>query len=233
MWGGKKKMQQRISTQHASSRVLTPPNHSHHEHKQINKQTKKKRGKEVFLNLQMKKHTAEDQGVGYQWAASEHITIKGARELAGSQWSSRIIMGVQREHRREAESGRKYLNLTTFHQCAVQLFPGLLSISTGLECHKAKTLRDAAEVDQVGGERRDRHQALKTVLRLCYAFNIVLNASRLQRNAMLSGNCCHQRGSTAVQRIKCLHLPLNPSHWKLSLHPESFQIAANKFERRN
>lgn len=166
----------------------------------------------------MKKHTAEDRGVGYQWAASEHITIKGARELAGSQWSSRIIMGVQRVHRREAESGRNYLNLTTFHQCAVQLFPGLLSICTGLECHKAKTLRDTAEVDQVGGERRDRHEALKRVLRL---------------HAMHSVNCCHQWGSTAVQRIKCLHLPLNPSHWKLSLHPESFQIAANKFERRN
>lgn len=37
------------------------------------KKPNKKRRKEVFLNLQMK-DIAEDQGVGYQWAASEHIT---------------------------------------------------------------------------------------------------------------------------------------------------------------
>lgn len=44
---------------------LHPPNHSHHKNKNIKKER-------VFLNLQMK-NIIKDQGVGYQWAASEHI----------------------------------------------------------------------------------------------------------------------------------------------------------------
>lgn len=60
------------------------------------------------------------------------------------------MMGGQREYRqntdyrekrkRKTDSERNYLNLTTFHQCAVKLFPGFFGVGTGLECHKAKAL---------------------------------------------------------------------------------------------
>ncbi len=58
------------------------------------------------------------------------------------------MTGVQREDRREEEREREtetereenYLNLPTFHQCAVELFPGFLCVCAVLKCHKAKTL---------------------------------------------------------------------------------------------
>lgn len=65
-------MRQRISTEHALCSVLAPPIIPTTKTKPKKKPNKKRR-KEVFLNLQMK-DIAEDQGVGYQWAASEHIT---------------------------------------------------------------------------------------------------------------------------------------------------------------
>jgi len=45
-----------------------------------------------------------------------------------------------------------YLNLTAFHQRAVELVPGFLCVCAGLKCHKAKTLWYTAEVTEVGGE---------------------------------------------------------------------------------
>lgn len=62
-------------------------------------------------------------------------------------------MGVQREDRREEEREKEreenYLNLTTFHQCAVELFPGFLCVCAVLKCHKAKTLWYTAGVKEL------------------------------------------------------------------------------------
>ncbi len=61
-------MLQRKSTQHALCSVLAPPIIP------TTKKQQKKGRKQVFLRFKNEKHIAEDQGVGYQWAASEHIT---------------------------------------------------------------------------------------------------------------------------------------------------------------
>lgn len=118
--------------------------------------TKTTTKKEVFWNFKLNilQRTREWDTSGLH----QSISLKGAWELASSQWSSRITMGVQREdrreERRERERGENYLNLTTFHQCAVELFPGFLRICAGLKCHKAETLWYTAEVKEVGGELR-------------------------------------------------------------------------------
>lgn len=85
----------------------------------------------------------------------QSISLKGGWELA----STSVIKqnyGGSRERRQEKkeENGREqnYLNLTTFHQCAVELFPGFLCVCAVLKCHKAKTLWYAAEVREVDGE---------------------------------------------------------------------------------
>lgn len=96
-----------------------------------------------------------------EWDTSglhQSISLKGGWELAGSQRSSRITMGVQtgdrieEEEEREIEREENYLDLTTFHQRAVELFSGFLCVCAVLKCHKTKTLWYTAEVKEGGGE---------------------------------------------------------------------------------
>lgn len=72
----------------------------------------------------------------------------------------------RKERERQGEREENYLNLTTFHQRAVQLFSGFLCVCAGLKCHKAKTLRYAAEVraaseGHVTRERKGREENLR------------------------------------------------------------------------
>lgn len=87
-------MPQRISTQHALCSVLAPPIIP------TTKKTTEKRRKEVFLYLKMKEKKTHCRGPGTS-GLHQSISLKGGWELASSQWSSRIRMGVQREYRRE------------------------------------------------------------------------------------------------------------------------------------
>lgn len=96
-----------------------------------------------------------------------HIREDGM-DLVSSQWSGRVDESTEgrqkREERREkeGEKGRmeNYLNLPTFHQRAVELFPGFLCVCTVFKCHKAKTLWNTAEKDGASGPR---HQGLDGV----------------------------------------------------------------------
>ncbi len=165
-------MLQRISTQHALCSVLAPPIIPTTKPKERIKKQKKEGKESFFLNLKMKNTLQRTSGL------HQSISLKGAWELASSQWSSRIMMGAQREYRkeegregereREREKERKrekekrnYLNLTTFHQCAVEFFPGFLCICAGLKCHKAKTLWYTAEVKEVDSWWGTHHKGLR------------------------------------------------------------------------
>ena len=98
----KKKAAEDKSTQHALCSVLAPPDHSHHKN---NNNNKKKRRKQVFWNFKLNiwQRTREWDTSGLH----QSISLKGAWELASSQWSSRITMGVQREDSREERRERE------------------------------------------------------------------------------------------------------------------------------
>lgn len=88
--------------------------------------------------------------MGRQWAASEHITTG----RAGASWQSVIKQNYyecRRDDVRKRDRGEDYLNLATFHQRAVELFPGSLCVRAGLKRHKAETLCNTTEVKEVGG----------------------------------------------------------------------------------
>lgn len=172
----------------------------------------------------------------------QSISLKGGRELASSQGSNRFTRGVQKEDRRQHWRQRveNYLNLTTFHQGAVELFPGLLCVCAGLKCHKAKTLWCVAEVDADSrvnhrGSCRRRGESVNmrlVPLILCrvlwgaFWHCLIRHCSfRTMNSALAIPSHVHGEkqgvvGSTVNKlwvgdgEVASVHLPLNPSHWK-------------------
>lgn len=140
------------------------------------KQTRKK---QIFLNLKMKNILQTTR----EWDTSglhQSISLKGGWELAGSQWSSRITMGVQTEDRTEGaereDERESYLDLTTFYQRAVELFSGFLCVCAVLKRHKAKTLWYTAKVKEAGSKwvKRRICESLETLGWILTLFKRVL-----------------------------------------------------------